>query len=51
MNFSTQGRRKARAFVAGDYGGAPVDYLMAIAIVYTAMVVMTAHDLIRLFGQ
>ena len=33
------GRRWAREFIAGDYQGPPVDYIMALAIVVTMMVV------------
>ena len=33
-------RRKAREFLAGRHRGAPVDYLMALAIVLAAMVVV-----------
>ena len=44
-----EGGRRACAFVAGSYGGAPVDYLMAIALVYAAMVVTVAHDIMRTF--
>lgn len=33
-------RDRVRAFLAGDYPGAPVDYAMAIAIVFGMMAVI-----------
>ncbi len=37
-----EGRRRARDFLAGRHRGAPVDYVMALAIVLAAMVVVAA---------
>ncbi len=34
--------RRARAFLIGEYPGAPVDYVMALAMVLAAMVVTAA---------
>ncbi|MEM0950308.1 MAG: hypothetical protein AAGK37_23160 [Pseudomonadota bacterium] len=35
----------AYAFLFGTYRGPAVDYLMAIAVVYAAMVVLVVHNL------
>lgn len=35
-------RRRAHTYLFGDYGGAPVDYLIAIAIVFAMIAVVGA---------
>lgn len=45
MRKAAAARRRAAAFLWGDYGGAPVDYVMAIAAVYALMVVCVVRNL------
>lgn len=39
MKFHINGRRWAREFLIGRYRGAPIDFVMAIIIVWAMMVV------------
>lgn len=51
MNAISRHGRRLRAFFFGQYGGPPIDYLLAIAAVYVAMIVIVARDLFRLSGS
>ena len=46
MERLTRPGHRAYAFLFGEYGGPPVDYLLAIAAVYAAMIVMVARNLL-----